>query len=76
MKEVTVLDTVWNRKLIDQPLFSTWILPRIKYEQDMRLRIHFDVPLTIGDRWHGTLKGVDRQGNTVEYDCEATICKF
>lgn len=59
MKEVIVLDTVWNHKLIDDSLFSTGILP-----------------LTIGDRWHGLLKGVDRQGNTVEYDCEATICEY
>ncbi|MHC5566096.1 hypothetical protein [Pediococcus acidilactici] len=46
MKEVIVLDTVWNRKLIGE------------------------------HRWHGKLKGVDRQGNTVEYDCEATICEY
>lgn len=72
MKEVIVLNTVQNRKLIDEQLISTLPLLRLKQKQSI---IRFNVPLTIGDRdrWHGTLKGVDRQGNTVEYDCEATV---
>lgn len=72
MKEVIVLNTVQNRKLIDEQLISTLPLLRLKQKQSI---IRFNVPLTIGDRWHGTLKGVDRQGNTVEYDCEATVWK-
>ncbi|KAF0422783.1 hypothetical protein HPG02_09950 [Pediococcus pentosaceus] len=70
MKEVIVLNTVQNRKLIDEQLISTLPLLRLKQKQSI---IRFNVPLTIGDRWYGTLKGVDRQGNTVEYDCEATV---
>ncbi|MBF7139916.1 hypothetical protein ITQ84_05870 [Pediococcus pentosaceus] len=66
MKEVIVLDTVWKRKLIDEQLISTLPLLRLKHKQSI---IRFDAPLTVGDRWHGTLKGVDRQSNTVEYDC-------
>ncbi|WKF70473.1 hypothetical protein QYM39_06065 [Pediococcus pentosaceus] len=70
MKEVIVLNTVQNRKLIDEQLISTLPLLRLKQKQSI---IRFNGPLTIGDRWHGTLKGMDRQGNTVEYDCEATV---